>query len=121
MRVIVTGSRDWPDRRGVWNALDELQEQQRGRLQVVHGGCPTGADAAAGDWCLFRKVTPRVFRADWERYGKAAGPMRNQNMIDEGADLVLAFVRNDSRGARDTVSRAEKAGIKVITEVINDG
>lgn len=57
------------------------------------------------------------FPADWKRYGKAAGPIRNQQMIDEGKpDLVLAFHENinESRGTKDMVARARGIGIKVI-------
>jgi hypothetical protein len=53
--------------------------------------------------------------AEWDTFGRAAGPIRNQSMIDMAPDLVLAF-HNDmdhSRGTVDTVDRAIKAGINV--------
>lgn len=57
------------------------------------------------------------FPADWKRYGRCAGPIRNQVMIDEGRpDLVLAFHTNidESRGTKDMIDRANKVRIKVI-------
>lgn len=120
MRVIVTGSRDYWDRHAVWDALDKLYEEY-GHIELVHGGCPTGADAAADDWARFRKVTPEVFRAKWDLYGRRAGPIRNEQMVKAGADRVLAFIRNGSKGASHTVQLAHEAGITVDTEVINDG
>ena len=57
------------------------------------------------------------FPAEWKRYGKGAGPIRNQQMLDEGKpDVVLAFHENisESRGTKDMVARARGAGIKVV-------
>lgn len=119
MRVLVTGSRDWPDRHAVWNALDKLQGEH-GYIELVHGGCPTGADAAADDWARFRKVTPQVFRANWELYGKAASKRRNEEMLKDGAGVVLAFIRNECHEARDVIQLAHVADIPILTEVIND-
>jgi hypothetical protein len=56
------------------------------------------------------------FPADWARFGRAAGPIRNQRMLDEGKPtLVLAFHNNivESKGTKDMVKRARKAGIRV--------
>lgn len=119
MRAIVTGSRDWPDRRFIWRKLDALQ-QEHGYLEVVHGGDRNGADAAADDWCLFRKVTPHVYRAWFDLYGQAAVKRRNEDMMKAGADMVLAFIRNECREARDVLRLAELRGIHTETEVIND-
>jgi len=57
-----------------------------------------------------------VYAAEWYRFGKAAGPIRNQQMLDEGKpDLVVAFHNNlsRSRGTRDMINRAKKALIPV--------
>lgn len=54
------------------------------------------------------------YPADWANFGKAAGPLRNQRMLDEGKpDLVVAFTNDlaSSRGTRDMVRRAQAAGI----------
>jgi hypothetical protein len=58
-----------------------------------------------------------VFKADWSTYGKAARPIRNQQMLDEGhPNLVVAFhyALDKSKGTLDMVSRARKAEINVI-------
>lgn len=119
MRLIITGSRDWADRWAVWRALEDAYAAS-GPFVVVHGGCPSGADVAANDWALLRKFPLEVFRADWRTHGRWAGPRRNQQMIEAGADLVLAFSRNGSAGTRDTVTRAREAGIEVRLTEVND-
>lgn len=117
-RVLVTGSRDWPDALTVHRALSELL-REHGSLTVVHGACPTGADSLAAQWVAQAvrqspgSVVEEPHPADWEQHGRKAGPFRNQHMVDLGADLVLAFQVGDSRGTADCIRRAEKAGIPV--------
>lgn len=129
MRVIVTGSRDWPDMKAVCRALDHmltLAHAYGETLTVVHGGCPTGADAMASAWCQLMSdgfdlnVVEQVFEADWEAKGRAAGPIRNRQMIESGATYVLAFSRSGSRGTSGTVAMAEAAGIPVMSHRIDD-
>ncbi|GAA2294255.1 hypothetical protein GCM10010149_47790 [Nonomuraea roseoviolacea subsp. roseoviolacea] len=127
MKVIVTGSRDWPDIDAVCLALWRaylVAERGGYSLTVVHGGCATGADAMTSAWCriavdLGLNVVEQVFYADWRR-GRRAGPERNRRMIECGADKVIAFNRNDSRGTTGTVRMAEEAGIPVEPYTIRD-
>lgn len=114
-RVIVTGSRSWVDSDTIREALDEVYcripaDQD---FVLVHGGCPTGADAIAHAWAEPTSATIDIFIADWANHGRAAGPRRNARMVAEGADLCLAFIKNGSRGASHTVRLAERAGIPV--------
>ena len=51
--------------------------------------------------------------ADWSTHGRAAGPIRNQQMVDRGADICLAFPTSSSIGTWDCVRRAKAAGIPV--------
>jgi hypothetical protein len=84
---------------------------------VVHGGCPTGADRFASDYT--KEFGPNggvyevVYAADWEQHGKAAGPIRNREMAQAGADLCLAFPLGESRGTWNCVNECKKAGIPV--------
>lgn len=124
MRVIVTGCRDWTDKQAVFKELSELYWADDltvlGDLTVVHGACKTGADAFAAEWCKVpstnhRKVVEDPFPADWNEFGPMAGPMRNQEMADKGADLCLAFWdgRTHKSGTHDMIVRAVTAGIPV--------
>jgi hypothetical protein len=127
VRVIVTGSRDWPFPMEVYRALTDLVTEAGEWLEpdeygntlpahsfvVVHGDCPTGADSAADDWCISEWVKPERHPADWNNHGKAAGFIRNKEMVDLGADLILAFQKNKSKGTQHTIDLARKAGIEV--------
>lgn len=125
MRILVTGSRDWNDRDTIRSAL--LTEINAALFSdgdswpvLVHGGCPTGADAIADE--VWRDLmtrypplgTPEVHPADWRKHGRAAGPKRNAHMVSLGADVCLAFPLGASRGTRGCMALAEKAGIPVI-------
>ncbi|MDT0381401.1 DUF2493 domain-containing protein [Streptomyces sp. DSM 42041] len=120
-RVLVTGSRDWDSDERVWAALNDTRDEAliTGRhLVVVHGACPRGADAHAARWCttatqFANGVTEERHPADWDRHGRAAGFCRNAEMVQRGADLCLAFIKDGSRGASHTARLAEQAGIPV--------
>lgn len=114
-RLLVCGDREWTDRDLIHDTLDNLSPRV-----VIHGGCQ-GADKLACEWadkwegreCPLSVAYP----ANWEKYGKAAGPIRNQQMIDEGKpDAVVAFHDNLSKsvGTRDMIVRAQKAGLPVL-------
>jgi hypothetical protein len=123
-RVLVTGSRDWPTPDVVWSALNDtrLEAFAEGQpLVVVHGACPRGADQHAAAWAaVARQITAGVVEephpADWRPGGtldRSAGFRRNAHMVQLGADLCLAFIRDSSRGASHTARLADTAGIPV--------
>jgi hypothetical protein len=108
LKVIICGSRYYSDYNRIFNTICKMDISL-----VISGGC-RGADTIAiivARQCGFRYVE---YRADWERYGNSAGPIRNQVMINcENPDIVLAF-HNDfhnSKGTKDMVSRAMKHDI----------
>lgn len=115
-RLLVTGSRDWHGRdlirRELEAALDAALRQDR-YLVVVHGGCLAGADGIADRWASEAGAEAERHPADWRRHGKAAGMIRNAEMVRLGADECLAFIRASSPGASHCAQLAEKAGIPV--------
>lgn len=110
-RILVTGSRAWSDRARLEWALGAALVFRP--IVIVHGACPTGADAMAAAWARRAGVEVEAWPADWSRHGRAAGPRRNQAMVNAGARHCLAFVLPSSRGTEDCVRRAEAAGIPV--------
>lgn len=116
MRILITGSRDYTDRDTIRQALMRAGRDARVHPQsvtVVHGGA-RGADRIAGELAREFGCMVEVHRADWDRYGKAAGHRRNAEMVALGADVCLAFPLGESRGTRGCVALAEKAGIRVV-------
>jgi hypothetical protein len=119
VRVIVAGSRDWL---GIYaeakiqmtlNMLLAFSDIIGEKLTIVHGNCPTGADAIVDRWCRRREdqVGMEVFTPVWKFYGKGAGPIRDKVMVDEGADMCLVFLKDGSRGATTTAALAREAKI----------
>lgn len=112
MKVLVTGCRKWDD---VETVLKELQQFPSGTI-IVHGGCK-GADITAGVIAEELGFTVHSYLAQWDRYNFGAGPIRNQQMIDEEhrheepINLCLAFHDSisTSKGTADMVTRARRA------------
>lgn len=127
MRVIVTGGRHYSNYTIIKEELDKLPPD----TVIVHGDCFTGADRLAENyWKHYLKRVTEPHPAHWERpcdefchhgprrrrkdgtyYCPRAGNLRNQLMVDLGADLVIAFPGGS--GTHDCIQRASKAGIKV--------
>lgn len=104
-----------------------------GRVAIRVGDCPTGVDAMVRDWIKVNDLPHRVYEADWDRYGKGAGPIRNRNMLlgingspstpeslpaIRRADLLLAFPQPGSypykgSGTWNCIGQAWELGIRV--------
>lgn len=115
MTILVCGDRNWSNA-----ARLALEVLKRHPTFIIEGGA-TGADAAARALAEDCGIPYKTYKANWERFGRAAGPIRNLLMLAEGKpDLVLAF-HNDltkSKGTLDMVSQALARGIP--TEVISE-
>lgn len=119
MRILVCGGRDFNDYLAVEDVLEGyLTRVEEGirwpddeSFHIIHGGA-NGADYLAKDWAYMNHIPCTVYPANWDRYKKVAGVIRNQQMIDYGhPDLVIAFPGGN--GTADMVKRAIKAGIEV--------
>jgi hypothetical protein len=113
IRVLVTASRTWPFPEMVWAELDTLH-RVADEMVVVHGHCPRGGDAHASAWCDERGVVEERHPADWKQFGRAAGPIRNLQMVRLGADVCLAFIMQGSRGASGCALLAEQHEIPIV-------
>lgn len=112
MRVLVCGGRDYKDKDFVFDVLAE-QHDILGRIDVIIQGGARGADTFAAQWAASRAVPNWEFKADWERYGRGAGAVRNGIMLKDGKpQLVIAFPGGN--GTQDMVVRAKKAGLPVV-------
>jgi N-acetylmuramoyl-L-alanine amidase CwlA len=122
----VCGSRTWTDGKAIYEALAQFGRAAKfeGELTVIHGaarGADMLADGAARElkewsdahlinWC----ISILAFPADWKKHGKAAGYIRNKQMLEEGKpDLVLAFWDRKSKGTASMIKLAIDAGVSV--------
>lgn len=110
MRIIVCGGRRYFNREAVFAALHYLAEKQ-GWLTVIEGGA-TGADRLAREWAQLHYHGLVTIEAEWDLYGKAAGPLRNEKMIVSGKPHgVVAFP--GGVGTADMKERAARHGLQV--------
>lgn len=112
VRVLICGSRTFAEGEPIRMLLAGLERS----ATVIHGAAK-GADSLADQFARLGGFTVEKYPARWTVDGKAAGPIRNQRMLDEGKpDVVWAFVDRplvESKGTADMVRRAKKAGIPV--------
>jgi hypothetical protein len=116
MRVLICGARDYEDKHLMFSMLDEFHADHD--FDVVIEGGARGADSFAAEWAILRHIPILEFRADWEQYGRSAGPIRNREMLVKGfPQIVIAFpktVLSHSKGTKNMVEQAKKAGITTI-------
>ena len=113
VRVLICGDRNWTDTEAIEQVLDELEEFYT--VACVIDGAARGADTLGHEAAERRDLTTVRFPANCEKFGPAAGALRNQQMLDAGRpDMVIAFHDDfeHSRGTRDMVRRAVKARIR---------
>lgn len=80
-------------------------------IEIIHGGA-RGGDRIGDEWAVLNWCNIHEFKADWEKYGKRAGYLRNVQMLEEGKpDLVIAFP--GGTGTAMMVDLALKAGVEV--------
>lgn len=113
-RILVTGSRAWTDVHLIRSALSAAAHELGPDAVLVHGDCPTGADRLCRDVWLGEGRPDEAHPADWNTHGRRAGFVRNAEMVKLGADICLAFIVADSRGATMTAGLAEKAGLRTL-------
>jgi len=108
-RALVCGGRDFENVDLLYDTLDKFL----GPIAVVISGGARGADSLAEMWADERGIPVERYEADWGTHGKAAGPIRNQRMLEEGKPGVV-FAFPGGRGTADMVGRARRAGVRVI-------
>jgi YspA, cpYpsA-related SLOG family len=120
MRILITGDRHW--------RCDDLAEQVLNRLLARYGpgltiiqGGAAGVDNSFAMACEDLGIVAEPHLADWRGLGNIAGPQRNREMVESGADLCLALHRSieTSKGTKDCVRQALAASIPVY--LIEDG
>ena len=119
-RILVCGGRHFEDYALLNNILNKvLKDKMLAPKDVeIVSGHSKGADMLGERWAEENNASVKIFPADWVKYKKSAGPIRNKQMIDYITcfenKMVVAFVSPNSKGTKQTISLAEKNKIPVI-------
>lgn len=111
MKILICGDRKWISYLEIKKVLNTFD---KGTV-IVHGCC-RGADYIAGVVAKDLGLAVIEVPAEWQKYGKAAGPVRNKKMLDMGVSQVFAFHNNldESKGTKNMVEQAKSVGIPVV-------
>ena len=110
MRVLVCGGRDYNNADYMRKVLDDMHAVTP--FDILIYGMARGADDLAKMWATARGIERLGFPANWERFGRSAGHIRNKEMLDKGKpDLVIAFP--GGRGTQNMIKQARAANVSV--------
>lgn len=109
MRIIIAGGRDFTNTGMAFIYLESLVKAG----DVIISGHASGADMMGELYAQKNKLQCELYPADWEKYGRAAGPIRNEEMA-KTADMLIAFWNGKSRGTKSMIRLAKKHGCRVV-------
>lgn len=109
MKLAIVGGRDFNNYTLMESILWDLLHVRRGDIpkDIIVSGGAKGADSLAKKYASEEELEYIEFPAEWNKYGKSAGFIRNQTIVDN-CDMVLAFWDGESRGTADTIAKAKK-------------
>ena len=118
MTIIIAGSRSINNYQLVRNTiLDYFKGNMRYVKRIIHGGCSKGvdvlADLFADEMYECYRISKRIYLANWDLYGPAAGPIRNSEMVENG-DILFAFWDGKSKGTADIIHKMQQVRKRVI-------
>jgi len=112
MRILVCGDRNWTSKTAIERELKKLPEGS-----VIIEGEARGADTLGRIVAEELGFEVEKYPADWKRYGRSAGPIRNKRMLTKGRpDLVIAFhpCLETSKGTVNMIRQANRAKVNVL-------
>tara|TARA_B100000749_G_C18448474_1_gene475246 strand:+ start:1270 stop:1647 length:378 start_codon:yes stop_codon:yes gene_type:complete len=107
MKLLVTGGRDFTDQPRIWTALDWFRDKYN--VDCLFHGAARGVDTICANWASSRNIHVAEARADWDLYGKKAGIVRNQLMLDWNPDYLIAFPGGRGTGHMVRIAMTRKA------------
>ena len=131
VRVIVAGSRTYSDADRIFSCLDKAFEEIKSKMQepceftIVSGGC-RGVDMVGEQYAKTHGLGLARFPAQWDKYGRGAGPIRNEEMLEFASEkdkvpYLIAFWDYKSSGPRGIIALARNKRIPVRIEKIVSG
>lgn len=119
MKVIIAGSRDCDDYFEVKQAI----RMSGFNITEVVSGCCRGVDRLGERWAKDSNLPVKSFPADWNKHGKAAGPIRNRQMAEYvgSAGGLIAIVSKESKGTKDMIRVAKIYDLKIFAYDLETG
>lgn len=116
-RLIIAGSRDFNDFSLLETSVNNILRNKCGPIQII-SGTAMGADSLGELYAQKYNYEVVRFPADWNRYGKRAGYLRNAEMarysiMDESSGVLIAFWDGESRGTQHMINLAQQYGLEV--------
>lgn len=111
-RVIIAGGRYFSDYELLKEKCDEFLQDKTGEEIVIISGHVLEADSLDERYAQERGFKIETYPADWKKYGRAAGPIRNEQMANI-ANALIAFWDGKSKGTKNMINLAKKKGLQV--------
>ena len=105
MKTIIAGSRNIQNKKLIFETLDKYKD----KITEVVCGEATGVDTIGKEWAIKNGIAIKSFSAEWDKYGRMAGPIRNMNMGDY-ADYLIAFWDGESQGTKNMFIYMQQIG-----------
>ena len=109
MKLAIVGSRSFKDTL----LLESILDRHKDKVSMVVSGGAIGADTMGEHWAISNKIPVKIFKPEWEKYGKSAGMRRNELIIKE-CDICIAFWDGKSKGTKNSIFICEKLNKKVV-------
>ena len=106
MKIAIVGSRTWKDEYAIADYIELLADDPG--VDVIVSGGAVGVDSFAETWAKYYELKTEIYLPEWDKYGKQAGIIRNQLIVDN-SEKVVAFWDGKSKGTLNTIERALKA------------
>ena len=111
-KIAVVGSRDFDDYEWMKTVLTDYLDE----MDLLVSGGARGADSLGARFAKEHRVQTLIFKPDWETHGKAAGPIRNKQIV-EACDVLIAFWDGKSKGTKNSIDTARRLRKKVVINV----
>ena len=109
MRTAIIGSRNFTD----WELMEKTLSQLNFNITEIVSGGAKGADSLGEKYALTKNIPTKIYLPDWEKFGKAAGMIRNADII-KNSDFVIAFWDGISKGTKQSIDLSKKTNKKLL-------
>ena len=120
MKLVIFGDRNFTDHQLLKTIVESTDSYRQGKITAVVCGEARGADSLGKRWANEQGIPVLSYPADWEQYGKGAGPIRNRQMA-EVADKGIGFLAPGSKGTKNMITTCKKLSVPTLIYHIETG